>query len=134
MSRAPTNPSCPLCWANGKLAGGSIEGEGDDLFVYIFKNEDGTLRYALIAAKEHHADMTTLSSGWGDEFGTFYGLVTGLLNGRPHNGYWNEGFTAGQRVMGHWHVRVEPRFDDQPSSGMGLALLISEYNEIKSVE
>lgn len=130
MSSAPINTDCSLCWANGKLAGGRVLAEGEQLFAYVFEREDGTLKYALIATKEHHADMRNLTPSWGIEFGAFYGHVLGLLDGKPHNGYWNDGQVAGQRIMGHWHVRVEPRQEGQPSSGMGLGLLISKYDEL----
>jgi hypothetical protein len=112
------------------LQGGRVASEGDSLYLYVFSNEDGSLKYALIVTKEHHANPTTIPGNWGAEFGEFYGLVLALLNGRPHNGYWNEGYEAGQRIMGHWHIRIEPRFAGQPATDMGLGLLITKYNQV----
>jgi hypothetical protein len=130
MSLAPINPNCPLCVGNNRLRGGEIYAEGNTLYVYLFRHEDGSVHYALILPKEHHAGPHTLPTGWGDEFGRFYGQLMGLLNGAPHNGYWNYGETAGQTVMDHWHVRIESRSEDEPASGMGFALLIKRYNTL----
>ncbi|HSX01293.1 MAG TPA: hypothetical protein VLF67_03545 [Candidatus Saccharimonas sp.] len=132
MSLAPTQSPCPLCWANGLLQGGRVLGEGDVMYAYGFSDEAGTLKYALLVPKDHHPTPVTLPDGWGAEFGRLYAVVLEALKGAPHNGYWNEGYTAGQRVLGHWHVRVEPRFDGQPASSMGLGLLIAEYNKVMS--
>ena len=129
MGLGMNNPSCPLCWENDKLKGGRVLGEGEEFFVYVFENEDGSLKYALICTKRHHQNMTTLSPSWGQEFGRHYALILKLLGGLPHNGYWNEGETAGQRILGHWHVRIEPRFEGQLSSGKGPGLLIAEFDQ-----
>jgi hypothetical protein len=133
MSQAKVDPSCPLCWKNGKLAGGRVLAETDALFAYAFFNDGGGLKYALIVPKEHYDDMTTLPAYWGDEFGPLYVVVLSRMpDGQPHNGYWNVGYTAGQRVMGHWHVRIEPRNADEPASDMGLNLLLTKYNSVLS--
>jgi diadenosine tetraphosphate (Ap4A) HIT family hydrolase len=131
MSQIRNDPKCPLCWANGKLAGGRVLAETSDMFAYVFTDEAGGLKYALIIPKEHHADMASLPSYWGDEFGVLYTAVLSLMSDQqPHNGYWNAGYAAGQRVMGHWHVRVEPRQAGQPASDMGLNLLLTKYNTV----
>jgi diadenosine tetraphosphate (Ap4A) HIT family hydrolase len=131
MSQVSTNSDCPLCWANGKLAGGRVLEETEALFAYVFTDEADSLKYALIVPKEHHHSMVTLPPLWGFEFGQLYTAALNLMGDQqPHNGYWNAGYTAGQRVMGHWHVRVEPRRPGQPASDMGLNLLITKYNAV----
>ena len=129
-----TYPSCPLCWENGLLKGGKVVGETDQLYAYVFTDDEGVTLYALINPKGHHADMRTLSPLWGAEFGELYSQVLTLMpDAQPHNGYWNKGYVAGQRIMEHWHVRIEPRFPDRPSSNMGLGLLVKTVDEMTSV-
>ena len=126
---SPVNPKCPLCWDNGKLEGGRVLAEGEVFFIYIFE-EDGSLKDCFIAPKHHHPDMTTLPPIWGEEFGKFYALLLTEFNIPAHNGYWNQGYASGQRIMGHWHVRIdEAPAPGSPAFGMGLALLRQKYNE-----
>lgn len=129
----PTNPvkhDCPLCWENGLLKGGKVLAEGEVFFVYIFENEDGRLKDCFIAPKQHHPDMITLPPTWGEEFGTFYALLRDTYGVQAHNGYWNEGFGAGQRIIGHWHVRIDEAPEKgSPAYGKGLALLRREFND-----
>lgn len=128
---ASTNQNCPLCWDNNRLKGGKVVGETEQLYAYAFSDEKGDLKYALINPKDHHADMRTLRHAWGKEFAQLYVSVLSLMpEDQPHNGYWNQGEVAGQRVLGHWHVRIEPRFPDRPSSGMGPALLVEKVDEL----
>lgn len=125
----PVQPGCPLCWDNYLLKGGKVLAEGEVFFVYVFETEDGRLKDCFIAPKEHHPDMTTLPPTWGMEFGTFYALLRDTYGVEQHNGYWNEGFGAGQRILGHWHVRIdEAPNPGSPAYGMGLALLRREFN------
>lgn len=120
----PIKPGCPLCWDNGLLKGGYVLAESEFLFVYVFVSDDGTLTDNFIAPKEHHPDMTTLPAIWGVEFGRCYAQLRDAFNIEQHAGYWNEGFAAGQRVPGHWHVRIdEAPAENAPSYGMGLSLL-----------
>lgn len=122
-------PGCPLCWDNGLLKGGKVLAEGEMFFVYVFETEDGTLKDCFITPKEHHPDMTTLPPTWGEEFGKFYALLRDTYGVQAHNGYWNEGYAAGQRILGHWHVRIDTAPDEgTPAYGMGLALLRREFN------
>jgi hypothetical protein len=126
----PTDSKCPLCWDNGLLKGGEVLAEGELFFVYVFVNEDGSLKDCFIAPKQHHPDMTTLPPIWGEEFGKFYSQLRDAFGMQQHNGYWNEGFAAGQRIMGHWHVRIDAApAEGMPAYGMGLALLRRTFNE-----
>lgn len=126
---SPVKPECPLCRDNGLLKGGKVLAEGGVFFVYVFETEDGSLKDCFIAPKHHHPDMTTLPDTWGKEFGEFYALLRDTYSVQEHNGYWNEGFAAGQRILGHWHVRVDeaPQMGT-PAYGKGLALLRREFN------
>jgi len=132
----PVNPvmqQCPLCWDNRLLEGGTVLVEGEVFFVYVFEAEDGRLKDCFIAPKEHHPDMTTLPPTWGKEFSEFYALLRDTYGISQHNGYWNEGFGAGQRILGHWHVRIDEAPAERTASyGMGLALLRREFNALLS--
>src|SRR5438552_1928384 len=118
---SPIDPKCPLCWDNGMLAGGRVLDEGEVFFLYVFETEGGRLKDCFIAPKQHHPDMTSLPPSWGEEFGRSYALLRSTFGIGQHNGYWNEGYTAGQRIMGHWHVRIDEVAEGLPASGMGLA-------------
>jgi hypothetical protein len=125
----PIDSKCPLCWDNGLLEGGMVLAEGEVFFVYAFVDEDGNLKDCFIAPKQHHPDMTTLPPTWGEEFGRFYARLRDTFGVQQHNGYWNEGFAAGQRIFGHWHVKLDeaPQFGSR-AYGKGLALLRREFN------
>lgn len=127
---SPTAPKCPLCWDNGMLKGGRVLAEGDVFFIYVFETEDGKLKDCFIAPKHHHPDMTTLPPTWGEEFGKLYALLLTEFKIQEHNGYWNEGYASGQRILGHWHVRIDAAPEiGSPAYGMGLALLRRTLNE-----
>lgn len=128
---SPVNPDCPLCWANGRLEGGTVLAEGDVFFVYVFTHDDGTLEDGYVAPKQHHPDPAALPENWGKEFWKFFALLRDTFGIQEHNGYWNEGFAAGQRVFDHWHVRIDaaPK-PGTPAYGMGLATLRRRYSSL----
>lgn len=129
----PVEPGCPLCWANNLLKGGRVLFEGGTFYVYVSEAEDGTLTKCFIAPKKHYPSMAGLPPTWGEEFGELYGLLLRTYSIQSHNGYWNEGYAAGQRVEGHWHVHiVEAPSEGTPAYGKGLALLRHEFNELSS--
>lgn len=131
----PVEPGCPLCWDNNLLTGGRPLAEGAVFFIYVFETEDGQLKDGFIAPKEHHPDMTSLPPTWGMEFAAFYAKLRDTYGVQQHNGYWNEGFAAGQRVPGHWHVRIDEAPEEgSPAYGKGLALLRREFGSARTAE
>ncbi len=132
MSLALLNPDCHLCWDNNQLRGGKVAASCSLFYLYCFGDEAGGIAYGLIAPKHHHASMLTMPDNWGKEFGEMFSVMRLLLRceGKEFSPYWNDGKTAGQTVMGHWHVRIEPRLDGQPASGMGFGLLLAKYNSL----
>lgn len=113
------------------LKGGEVVGETVQLYAYAFRTDEGSLHYALIVPREHHVDMRGLAPEWGAEMAELYDRILALMpDDQPHNGYWNVGYAAGQRILNHWHIRIEPRFPGRPSSDMGLGLLVQTVDRL----
>jgi hypothetical protein len=127
---SPIKPGCPLCKSNGLLKGGKVLWETELLYVYVFENEAGGLKDCFITPRRHYASITSLPPAWGPELASLYGKLIEKYSIQAHNGYWNEGFAAGQRILGHWHLKIDVApAEGTYAYGKGIALLRRELNQ-----
>ena len=114
-----TKLECPFCLGNG-LFKGEILAKSPG--AYLAENHFNPGSY-LIIPLDHVESPLKLSDTWWAEVKELLPKVLGL--DEHYNISLNFGSHAGQSVK-HLHFWIVPRFSGKPSSGKGLARLISE--------
>jgi diadenosine tetraphosphate (Ap4A) HIT family hydrolase len=123
MSTATTVPTdCPLCPQNNLLKVPIIAKAEHAYLITAY----GSPGYYLIIPSAHAETPAEIPDNW-------WASVSELLTKVPdlsehYNLSFNVGKLAGQTVK-HLHLWVIPREGGLPSSGLGLAALISKANE-----
>jgi len=115
-------PNCPLCPDN-KLLEVPITAQNDAAYLIPARGSDTNY---LIIPKEHIEDPAKLADDWWQDLKPLLDKVPG--RGENYNISLNIGQVAGQRVP-HLHFWIIPRQSDTPSSGKGLAILITEKDQ-----
>lgn len=121
MSKPSPKPDCPLCRANKLLKESVI---ADTKGAYLMRAHSSPDNFLIVP--DLHAEIPTQLPD------DLWGSIKNLLNKIPQRGEnynisINIGATAGQTVR-HIHFWVIPRAAGKPSSGKGLARLLSEAN------
>jgi diadenosine tetraphosphate (Ap4A) HIT family hydrolase len=111
-------PDCPFCLDNNLLRE-NILSETSDGFLIKAQGSDGNF---LIVPKTHVESPDDLPDAWWAEFKQLFLQAPGARD--HYNLSLNVGERAGQTVK-HLHFWIIPRLEGRPSSGKGLAGLIS---------
>lgn len=139
MSLVPVNPKCVLCFDNQKLQGGEILVTGEYWYVYVFRNEDGSIQRGMLNPRGHYTNLSLMPFGAGEEYLVLRGrLHREFVPGHDFNVSSNEGDAnsategriAGVRITRHLHEHLIPRHDGLPSSSMGLGLLTTKFDRL----
>jgi diadenosine tetraphosphate (Ap4A) HIT family hydrolase len=120
---AHRKPECPFCYSNNLFKGKVIAQSSGG---YVAENEFSPGNYLIIPV-EHVETPLELSDTWWAEVKILLRRIPGLAE--HYNVSLNVGSQAGQTVK-HLHFWVVPRARDKPSSGKGLARLISEADAV----
>lgn len=113
---------CPFCRSNNLLRGAVIA-QTDHAYLLQHQQRSGSY---LVIPSTHVEAITEMSDTWWADFKTLLAQVPGLSP--DYNMSVNIGTEAGQTIK-HLHFWIIPRQPGEPSSGKGLAKLISEANQ-----
>jgi diadenosine tetraphosphate (Ap4A) HIT family hydrolase len=118
---------CPFCVENGAV---NILAENDKAYLTrVVTNSTVVPGCYLIIPKEHVESVLGLPDDWHRYYKDLLGVISEEVSGH-HNGSYNDGASAGQRVA-HVHFWVINRNEraDQKSHGLGLAALRDLVNQ-----
>ena len=115
-------PDCPFCRQNNLLHG-SVIAETDEAYLIHAQGSPGCY---LIIPSAHAESPADIPDSWWKGAKQLLATIPDL--GNHYNLSFNIGKLAGQTVQ-HVHMWVIPRHGGLPSSGMGLATLISRANK-----
>jgi len=113
-------PDCRFCLSNRLIEDGPIHETGQ--FYVLMSNDNQLPRAALVIPKRHSANPFEMNTDeWSDLPNALAAARESLEQFTPA-GFtlgWNVGPVAGQTV-GHTHLHVIARFEDDPMAGHGL--------------
>lgn len=112
---------CPFCRSNGLLEGEVVAEIAQG---FLLRAAHGSANYLIIPA-DHVESPDRLPDDWWQSFKRLLAMMPDMPV--SYNISLNIGKNAGQSVK-HLHFWIVSREDGQPSSGKGLARLISEAN------
>jgi hypothetical protein len=144
MSLVPIHSSCPFDWKgdkNPKLKGGYVLKLTAHLFAYASTDDNGDPLKVVVAFRAHGGTWIDLLTNHPAELAEVLVEIQKFFGHLPFNPYLNQGRVAGETVGfntkeprdprpagDHPHLNLIRRNDGEPASGMGLELLITEYN------